>query len=96
MAAYIAKKCKVDFVFVDRTFSSLYDVAYYSFGGPFLAWVFRILTRWTEPCWQNYMDIGKDTYKVMGCDAEDKIVTDLASLKNGVGRTVAREKMSVG
>ena len=33
VASYIAKKCNVDFVFVDRTFAYLPDCAYWMFGG---------------------------------------------------------------
>ena len=57
VASYIAKKCKVDFVFVDRTFSSLVDVAYWTFGGRVVGTLFKIFTRWTEQCWANYNDI---------------------------------------
>lgn len=40
VASYIAKKCKVDFVFSDRTFASLADVAYWTFGGKFVKTLF--------------------------------------------------------
>lgn len=47
-ASYIARKCKVDFVFVDRTFASLVDVAYWTFGGRAVGILFKIFTRWSE------------------------------------------------
>jgi hypothetical protein len=54
VASYIAKKCNVDFVFIDRTFSSLTDVAYWTFGGKFMEVVFKIFTRWSVECWTNF------------------------------------------
>ena len=44
VAAYIAKKCKVDFVFIDRTFASVHDVAYWTFGGRVVGCFFQIFT----------------------------------------------------
>lgn len=70
VASYIAKKCKVDFVFVDRTFASLTDVVYWSFRGKLVKWVFYLLTRWDEQCWTNFYEI-KECYKIIGCDPED-------------------------
>jgi len=87
VASYIARKCKVEFVFIDRTFASLTDVAYYSFRGKMIEWILLLFTRWNEQCWQNFMEI-KDCYKVIGCDPEDKIITDLASLKCGISRYI--------
>jgi predicted alpha/beta-fold hydrolase len=57
VASYVAKKNLVDFVFSDRTFSSLADMAQYSFGGKLTKFLFRVLTRWSEECDTNYSDI---------------------------------------
>ena len=92
VAAYIAKKCKVDFVFVDRTFANLLDVAYWGVGGRttrFLLWLF---TRWNTKCWLNYWEI-KDCYKLLGCDSEDKIITDLSSVRNALTKKILKDRL---
>lgn len=91
VASFIARKCNVDFVFVDRTFASLPAVAYWTFGGRIVDIIFRVFTRWNEECWLNYCLIGKQgeenkAYKLMGCDPDDKIVNELASMRNAVAR----------
>lgn len=48
VASYIASKCHVDFVFSDRTFSSLTDVAKWGFGDRPYGFIFRFFTRWNE------------------------------------------------
>ena len=70
VASYVAKKNKLDFVFADRTFASLLDVAHHRFGGTFIRIMFQVITRWSEECDVNFKEIqnSKSPYKVLGCD----------------------------
>ena len=70
VAAYIGSKCNTDFVFVDRSFSSLQDVAYWTFGGRATAMAYKIFTRWSTLSWPNFVEI-KNTYKLLGADPND-------------------------
>ncbi|CDW73862.1 UNKNOWN [Stylonychia lemnae] len=92
VASYIAKKCKVDFVFVDRTFASMSDIAFWTFGGRIACTLFLVLTRWSEQCWVNFWEI-QECYKLMGCDPDDKIITDLASQRNCIAKHLIRSKL---
>ena len=105
VASYIAKKCQVDFVFVDRAFASLTNVVYWGFGGKVPAFIFKWITRWDEECWKNFYDIndahtydnkiGAPTkhkcYKLFGCDPEDNIIIELASLKTSLARSLGKQ-----
>lgn len=51
VASYIGKKCQVDFIFADRTFSSVLDIANWAFGGKYSARLLSLVTGWTEECW---------------------------------------------
>eukprot|EP00347_Sterkiella_histriomuscorum_P002157 403369253 len=77
VASYIAKKCKVDFVFSDRTFASLVDVAYWTFGGKFIQTLFKIFTRWNEQCW-----VIRERFQVAQSDKGDYITTPKLLVKN--------------
>jgi hypothetical protein len=57
VASYVAKKCEVDFVFSDRTFSSVLDIAHWGFGGKVASFLMRYITGWSDQCWKNYIDI---------------------------------------
>ena len=81
----------MDFVFVDRSFSSLWEVAYWTFGGKPIEIAFKILTRWTSSSWTNYNDI-KNCYKLLGADPNDHVVTDLASMKNAVAKHLIQKQ----
>jgi len=84
----VAKKCQVDFVFSDRTFASLIDVSRWGFGGKVVAFLFRYLTYWNEECDLNFSGISQSTYRLIGCDAHDSIISDMASLKTGLARYI--------
>jgi hypothetical protein len=83
-------------VFIDRTFSSIAAVAHWTFGGKFIECVFKVLTRWNDECWINFRESGKNGmeggggYKLMGCDPEDKVITELSSLRSSVSRDIVR------
>ena len=95
VAAFIARKCHVDFVFVDRTFASLPETAHWMLGGPVVRWAFICLTRWTEQCWSNFFEgVKPECYKLLGCDALDKIIPELSSLKNAVAKQAVQRKLN--
>jgi len=81
-------------VFTDRTFASLVDVAKWGYGGRIVSFFFRYLTLWSEECDINFNGISNTTYRVLGCDANDNIISDMASLKTGVARTILYNRLS--
>ena len=83
VASYIAKRNKVDFVFSDRTFASVLDVAQYRFGGSFIKFLLKFLTGWSEECEANFHEINGH-YKVLGCDPQDGMIIEMSSLKTGL------------
>lgn len=89
------RKCNADFVFVDRTFCSVTDVAYWLTGRKVLSTLLWVFTRWNEECWLNFQEV-KFGYRLMGADPEDKVVGDLASLKNAVAKSLVRKGMREG
>jgi hypothetical protein len=80
VASYMASKFDVTFLFADRTFSSLADVAQYGF--------FRAI----KPVFRLIYDDFNTTrdfamarcYKVLSSDPMDTAIPDLASLKTGI------------
>jgi len=51
VATHLANRCELDFLFVDRAFSSLSEVVTHMFGskyGYFLGKIFTLVTFWTE------------------------------------------------
>ena len=46
VSSYVAKKCQVDFIFSDRTFSQLSHIAHWGFGGKHATFIFKLLTTW--------------------------------------------------
>lgn len=90
----MARKCQVDFVFTDRTFASLVDVTKWGFGGRIVSLFFRYLTLWSEECELNFAGININTYRLLGCDANDNIISDMASLKTGVARSILFNRLS--
>jgi hypothetical protein len=95
VASFIAKKCNIDFVFVDRTFASLPETAHWLLGGLFFRYIFIFLTRWTEEPWKNFFDgVKPECYKLMGCDSLDKIVPELSSLKNAISKQVVLRRLN--
>lgn len=71
----------VDFVFADRTFRGLSDVALFSYG-KVVYWIYRLLgPSETEPV-KDYM--AATCYKVISCDPDDSMIPNISSLKAGV------------
>lgn len=81
VASHLANHCKIDFMFADRTFSSLKNVVRVKCG-IIVPKILEILTCWTENSTSDVFEA--DCYKVLSCDPQDKVVSDLASLKSGL------------
>jgi hypothetical protein len=82
IAAHVAQTCKVDFLFADRSLSSLADVAKFNFG-----WLVQLLFCVFAPDWRFESAakfIGADCFKIISADPRDSVISDLASLKTGV------------
>ena len=77
----IYSKFDIEILFCDRTFSTLEMATEHSLcklAVPFL----NIITRWKQDTAPDF--ISATCYKVLANDVNDKLVTDLASLKNGI------------
>ena len=81
-------------MFADRTFASLVDVTKWGFGGRVVSLFFRYLTLWSEECDLNFTEINNSTYRLIGSDANDTIISDMASLKTGVARLTLFKQLS--
>ena len=70
-----------DFIFCDRTFRGLSDVALFSYGKiAYLAYKY-IGPQETNPV-QDFLSA--TSYKLLSCDSDDTMIPNLASLKSGV------------
>lgn len=81
VACFLAKKCGLDFLFADRTFSSLAETGYFRFGKA-CYWALRLFLKSDSDTVADFL--GTRCYKVMSAGFNDKIIPDLASLKSGV------------
>jgi hypothetical protein len=75
------RSCKADFLFADRTFSSLDDVGNSNFCR-FSHHLLRCLLCWKANLSLDYQDA--DCYKIMSFDPEDQVIPLDASLPIGV------------
>ena len=82
----------MDFVFSDRTFGSVLDVAQYRFGGSFIKYLLKFLTGWSEECEANFHEIN-GPYKVLGCDPQDGMIIEMSSLKTGLAHKLVKESL---
>ena len=88
VAAHLARKGLVDFLFADRTFYSLEEVPVYSMG-VWAKWAMKFFTRWKETSGtRDY--IFANCYKVISQDPKDEVINDNASLKTGVSLKIVR------
>lgn len=96
IASFIASKIKVDFIFIDRTFASLQHVAYWSAGRALLI-IFNILTcgGWKDNGLENFKNILTGTYTVFSCDSNDRVITEMASLKTAVARDLVKSQFAI-
>ena len=82
IAAHLARKGLVDFLFADRTFYSLEEVPVYSMG-KWAKWGMKIFSLW------GGIDASRDyifsnCYKVISQDPNDEVINENCSLKTGV------------
>ena len=81
IACHLAKNRLVEFLFVDRSFSSLGDIAKFNFN-KIVYWIFKAF-HWDRTCVSSdYCSV--ECYKILSSDPQDTMINDLASLKNGV------------
>ena len=81
IATYLASHAQADFLFADRTFASLSQVAMYNFGK--VAYYLLMATlNWGTDATFDYLSTS--CYKVISADPRDSMINDLASLKSGV------------
>jgi len=88
VATHIANKHQLDFLFADRTFADLSDVAKYTVGS-FAKKGLKWLTCWIMESTNDYLEA--PSYKVLGCDPADAVINDLASLKSGIAKYLVEE-----
>jgi alpha/beta superfamily hydrolase len=86
VASYAASKCVVDYVLIDRTFSSLPEIAYWiSYQGSCASKTILNLFKFFSCGWscntdEHYRQIFPETYKVFTQDTNDEIIAFKASL----------------
>ena len=87
IATHLARRGYTDFLFADRTFSSLGRVTRYTIG----KWAQKALPMFTFKSDINLVNdyIYTSCYKVMGNDVNDEVINDIASLKCGVAAGIA-------
>ena len=90
IATYLANKCNLNFLFADRTFSSLSQAALYNFG-KVAYFGFKIASSEDIDSVSNYLDT--KCYKVISSDPKDLMINDLASLKAGVAWNLIYDKL---
>mmetsp|Transcript_19210 Transcript_19210/g.19203 ORF Transcript_19210/g.19203 Transcript_19210/m.19203 type:complete len:238 (+) Transcript_19210:664-1377(+) len=81
VATHLARNCDLDFLFADRTFSTLGDATRYNFG-QVAFYPFQILGPVDTDSAGDY--ISSHCYKVLAADPRDDMIDDLASLKSGI------------
>eukprot|EP00826_Nyctotherus_ovalis_P031212 TRINITY_DN2490_c0_g2_i1.p1 TRINITY_DN2490_c0_g2~~TRINITY_DN2490_c0_g2_i1.p1 ORF type:complete len:616 (-),score=140.52 TRINITY_DN2490_c0_g2_i1:408-2117(-) len=86
IASSLAWKFGCEFLFADRTFSSLESVAASSFGS-FANMMLRWFTGWHLDCTSKYLQT--NCYKVLGNDPHDGTIHELASLKTAISLSMA-------
>mmetsp|Transcript_36501 Transcript_36501/g.42009 ORF Transcript_36501/g.42009 Transcript_36501/m.42009 type:complete len:185 (+) Transcript_36501:837-1391(+) len=80
VACHLARNCNLDFVFVDRSFSSLNKVVEVSYGKiPLIMLKVLSFFSWKFDAATNYRLA--TTYKVIGADPRDELIPDISSLK---------------
>lgn len=89
IASYLADQCGANFLFADRTFSSLKNAAYYNFGKcAYLG--LRLAGRDDIDVSSHFLQT--KCYKVLSCDPKDNMINDLASLKAAVAKDLLYTK----
>lgn len=90
VASHLGRYTNVDFVFADRTFSSLYKVAH-TIAGKWGIWIMKVVACWGTPAGCMGEDfLYTKCYKVLGSDPKDTIIHENASLKSGVSYSLVK------
>ena len=89
VAAHLANKCNLNFLFADRTFSSLSDVSFFNFGR-IAFYGFKVSARNDSNASKDFIET--KCYKIISCDPKDIVINNLASLKAGVAWSIFYKK----
>ena len=85
VAVHMAQKCGCNALFVDRTFSTMTEMAKETAGYVY-AWIFRLITCWELDVTTEYLQA--HCYKVVANDPHDKTIPAEACLTMGIVRAV--------
>jgi hypothetical protein len=77
VACHVGKTRKIQYVFSDRTFSSLSEVAKWGFSR-LVRFFLNLLTNWTYDSSLAFIEC--NAYKVIGYDPYDEVIPFMASL----------------
>lgn len=81
IACHLARRCEIDFLFVDRGFGRLNQVVEYSFG-KWAKYLLKLTSRWDVDASADYLYV--NCYKLISNDSQDATINDLISLKSAV------------
>ncbi|CAG9310833.1 unnamed protein product [Blepharisma stoltei] len=92
IAANLARKLNVQFVFLDRCFSSLNEMAFYNFG-IVASYIYKYIGRWHVDVTSDF--ISCECYKILAVDPQDGTIHDLASLKTGIALEIIKKSHEI-
>lgn len=95
IAAHLARKNLVDFLFVDRSFSALEEVPMYTMGGPWVKYAMRFFTMWPSTAVASRDYIFANCYKVVAQDPFDEVIDDNATLKTGISVEIVKSELKL-
>ncbi|KAL4434871.1 hypothetical protein ABPG74_021210 [Tetrahymena malaccensis] len=87
VAAHLGAHRKVDFLYVDRSFSCISDIAYFTMFRVF-KFVIRFLTNYD--LWSPFNYVNANCYKAISYDPNDEAIGYMSSMMNGVSKTIAQ------
>ena len=93
VASHIASKLGCDFLFVDRSFSSL-DMITEVIAGRLAARIVRFIIDWHFDTTEAFLSA--QCYKIVGNDPNDVIISEISSLKNGIAEKIIMENKIYG
>ncbi|KAL4483297.1 hypothetical protein ABPG72_007939 [Tetrahymena utriculariae] len=87
VAAHLGAHRKIDFLYIDRSFSCISDIAYFTMFRVF-KFVVRFLTNYD--LWSPFNYVNAKCYKAMSYDPNDEAIGYMSSMMNGVSKTIAQ------
>ncbi|EAS07115.3 alpha/beta hydrolase family protein (macronuclear) [Tetrahymena thermophila SB210] len=87
VAAHLGAHRKIDFLYVDRSFSCISDIAYFTMFRVF-KFVVRFLTNYD--LWSPFNYVNANCYKVLSYDPNDEAIGYMSSMMNGVSKSIAQ------